>query len=94
VEAPTDFRLERHGELKSSDVSLMSMITPVTRFCKQRSVIFLCRVSCAEPSNRALIGRPWRKAIVDVKSLGKLLQAEESLEMGKLLELERCEKGI
>ena len=95
MEAPTDFRLERHGELKSSDVSLMSMITHITRSHKQRKVFALCRGSCAEPSDRALIlGRIWRKAVVEVKSLGKLLQAEESLELEKSLELERWEKGI
>jgi hypothetical protein len=90
VEAPTDFRLERHGELKSPDVSLISLITPVTRPRKQRKVFPLCRGSCAEPSNLALIlGRTWREAIVDVKSQEKLLKAEESLELGKSLELER-----
>jgi hypothetical protein len=82
VEAPTDFRFERYGELKSLDLSLMSMVTPITGPRKQRKVFTLCRGSCAEPSNRALIlGQTWQKAIVDVESLGKLLQAEESLEL-------------
>jgi hypothetical protein len=90
VEGSTNLRLERHGELESPDVRLMSMITPVTESREQRKVFPLCGGSCAETSNRALIlGRTWRKAIVDVKSLGKLLQAEESLELGKSLELER-----
>jgi hypothetical protein len=93
--SPNLLRLERHGELKSPDLSLMSMVTPITGPRQQRLGFPLCGGSCAEPSNRALIlGRTWRKAIVDVKSLGKLLQAEESLELGKSLELERWEKGI